>query len=73
MLKRDDDFSIKILRDHIKSSTKSIIIDSKISVERAKDFLINYESNLDIEFHDNDLHQHILEKYEIKKTIELWD
>ncbi len=70
LIKRDDDFSVKILRDHIKSSTKSIIIDNKFSVERAKDFLINYQSNLDIEFHDNDLNQHILEKYEIKKTIQ---
>ena len=70
LIKRDDDFGLKILRDHIKSSTKSIIIDSKTSVERAKDFLTNYESNIDIEFHDNDLSQHILEKYEIKKTIQ---
>ncbi|KGF91309.1 MULTISPECIES: Rne/Rng family ribonuclease [Prochlorococcus] len=70
LIKRDDDFSLKILRDHIKSSTKSIIIDSQFSVERAKDFLINYESKIDIEFHDNDLKQHILEKYEIKKTIQ---
>ncbi len=70
LIKRDDDFSLKILRDYIKSSTKSIIIDSKFSVEKAKDFLISNESNLDIEFHDNDLNQHILEKYEIKKTIQ---
>jgi len=70
LIKRDDDFSLKILRDNIKSSTKSIIIDSKTSVERAKDFLINYESNIDIEFHDNKLNNHILEKYEIKKTIQ---
>jgi ribonuclease E len=70
LIKRDDEFSLKILRDHIKSSTKNIVIDSKISVERAKDFLINYESNVDIEFYDNDLNQHILEKYEIKKTIQ---
>jgi len=70
LIKRDDDFSLKILRDHIKSSTKSIIIDSQLSVERAKDFLINCESNVDIEYHDNDLKQNILEKYEIKKTIE---
>ena len=70
LIKRDDDFSLKILRDHIKSSTKSIIIDNKFSVERAKNFLINYESNLDIEFHDNNLNQNILEKYEIKKTIQ---
>ncbi len=70
LVKRDDDFSLKILRDQIKSSTKSIIIDSKFSVERAKDFLINYESNIDIEFHDNNLNKNILEKYKIKKTIE---
>ncbi len=70
LIKRDDDFSLKILRDHIKSSTKSIIIDSKFSVERAKDFLTNFESNLDIEFHDNYCNQHILEKYAIKQTIQ---
>ncbi len=70
LIKRDDDFSLKILRDHIKESTKSIIIDSKFSVARAKDFLINYESDIDIEFHDNSLNQHIFEKYEIKKTIQ---
>ena len=58
------------LRDHIKESTKSIIIDSKFSIERAKDFLINYESDINIEFHDNSLNQHILEKYDIKKTIQ---
>jgi len=70
LVKRDDDFSLKILRDHIKESTKSIIIDSKFSVERAKDFLINYESEIDIGYHDNNLSQHIFEKYDIKKTIQ---
>ncbi|WP_075507298.1 Rne/Rng family ribonuclease [Prochlorococcus marinus] len=70
LIKRDDDFSLKILRDYIKESTKSIIIDSKFSVDRAKDFLKNYESDVDIEFHDNNLNQHIFEKYEIKKTIQ---
>jgi len=70
LIKRDDDFSLKILRDHIKSSTKSVIIDSKFSVERAKDFLINFEPNLDIELHNNNSNQHILEKYEIYKTIQ---
>ncbi len=70
LIKRDDEFSLKILRDHIKQSTKSIIIDSKVSVARAKDFLINYESDIDIEFHDNSLNQHIFEKYDIKKTIQ---
>ncbi len=70
LVKRDDDFSLKILRDHIKESTKSIIIDSKFSVARAKDFLKNYESDIEVEFHDNSLNQHIFEKYEIKKTIQ---
>ena len=70
LVKRDDDFSLKILRDQIKESTKSIIIDSKSSVARAKDFLINYESDINIEFHDNSLNQHIFERYEIKKTIQ---
>ncbi|MDA9693445.1 Rne/Rng family ribonuclease [Prochlorococcus sp. AH-736-P13] len=70
LVKRDDDFSLKILRDHIKDSTKSIIIDSKFSVARAQDFLANYESDIDIQFHDNSLNQHIFDKYEIKKTIQ---
>ncbi len=70
LVKRDDDFSLKILRDHIKESTKSIIIDSKFSVARAKDFLINSESDIVVEFHDNGINQHIFEKYEIKKTIQ---
>ena len=38
LIKRDEDFSLKILRDYIKSSTKNIIIDNKFSVEKAKDF-----------------------------------
>ncbi len=70
LIKRDNDFSLKILRDHVKESTKTIIIDSKLSISRAKDFLINYESDINIEFHDNSLNQHIFEKYEIKKTIQ---
>ena len=70
LIKRDDDFSLKILRDHIKETTKSIIIDSNFSVAKAKEFLKNYESDIDIEFHDNNLNQHIFEKYEIKKTIQ---
>ncbi len=70
LIKRDDDFSLKILRDHVKSSTKRIIIDSKFSVEKAKDFLSSCESDIIVEFHDNDLNQHILENYDIKKTIQ---
>ncbi len=70
LVKRDDDFSLKILRDHIKESTKNIIIDSKFSVARAKEFIKNYESDIDIKFHDNSLFQHILDEYKIKKAIQ---
>ena len=70
LIKRDNDFSLKILRDHIRSSTKKIIVDSKNSVERAKDFLINNETNVELVLHDNSLNEHILEKYQIKKTIQ---
>ena len=70
LIKRDEDFSLKILRDHTRSSTMKIVIDSKNSLERAKDFLINNESDVDLRFHDNHLNEHILEKYKIKKTIE---
>ena len=70
LINRDDNFSLKILRDHIKSSTKKVSIDSKFSVEKAKYFLINNESNVDLEFHDNNLNEHILEKYQINKTIQ---
>ena len=70
LIKRDDDFSLKIMRDHIRSSTQKIVIDSKKSVEKAKDFLINNESNVELEFHENNLNEHILEKYQINKTIQ---
>ncbi len=70
LIKRDDDFTLKILRDHVNSATKKIIIDNKLLVDKAKDFLKSNESNLEIGFHDNDLNEHILEKYEIKKTIQ---
>ncbi len=70
LIKRDDDFSLKILRDHVNLTTKKIIIDNQLLVDKAKEFLKSNESNLEIEFHDNDLNEHILEKYEIKKTIQ---
>ncbi len=70
LIKRDEDFSIKILRDYIKSSTNKIIIDNNLSVEKAKDFLTHNESNVDLVFHDNTLSEHILDKYQIKKTIQ---
>jgi len=70
LIKRDDDFCLKILRDHVNSATKKIITDNKLSVEKAKEFLQSNESNVDIGFHDNHLNEHILEKYQIKKTIQ---
>jgi len=70
LINRDEDFSLKILRDCIKSSTKKIVIDNKISLEKAKDFLINNDSDVDIIFHNNKLNEHILEKYQINKTIQ---
>ena len=36
LIKRDDDFSLKILRDHVNSATKKIIIDNKLLVDKAK-------------------------------------
>ncbi len=70
LINRDEDFSLKILRDCVKSSTNKIIIDNKIALEKAKDFLINNDSNVDLVFHSNDINEHILEKYQINKTIQ---
>ena len=70
LISRDEDFSLKILRDCIKSSTKKIVIDNKIALEKAKDFLVNNDSNLDLVFHNNEINEHILEKYQINKTIQ---
>ena len=70
LINRDEDFSLKILRDCVKSSTNKIIIDNKIALEKAKEFLINNDSNVDLVFHNNELNEHILEKYQINKTIQ---
>jgi len=70
LIKRDEDFSLKILRDYTRSTINSIVIDSKKSVDKAKDFLVNNESNVNIEFHNNEINEHILEKYKIKNSIE---
>ncbi len=70
LIKRDEDFSIKILRDHINSSTKKIIIDSKFGLDKAKDFLINNESDLNLEYHNNEVDENILEKYQIFQSIQ---
>ncbi len=70
LVNRDEDFSLKILRDCFKSSTNKIVIDNKIALEKAKDFLNNNDSNVDLVFHSNEINEHILEKYQIKKTIQ---
>ena len=70
LINRDEDFSFKILRDCIKSSTNKIVIDNKIALDKAKDFLVNNDSNVELIFHDNKLNEHILEKYQINKTIQ---
>ncbi len=70
LISRDEDFSLKILRDCIKSSTNKIIIDNKVAIEKAKDFLVNNDSSVELVFHNNDLNEHILEKYQINKTIQ---
>ena len=70
LISRDENFSLKILRDCIKSSTSKIVIDNKIALEKAKDFLVNNDSNLDLVFHNNEINEHILEKYQINKTIQ---
>ena len=70
LISRDEDFSLKILRDCIKSSTNKIVIDNKIALEKAKDFLVNNDSNVELVFHNNEINEHILEKYQINKTIQ---
>ena len=46
------------------------IIDSKIAVERAKEFLNNNYSQINLEYYDNKVNENILEKYQIIKTIQ---
>ncbi len=70
LISRDEDFSLKILRDYIKSSTHKIVIDNKIALEKAKDFLVNNDSKVELVFHNNEINEHILEKYQINKTIQ---
>ena len=70
LIKRDEDFSLKILRDHITSSTSKVIIDSKNATDRAKSFLIDKESNLIVELHNNSKNEHILERFKINQTIQ---
>ena len=70
LISRDEDFSLKILRDYVNSSTTKVTIDNKSAVERAKNYLVNNESNFIIDFHNNSKDDHILEKYKITQTIQ---
>ena len=70
LINRDEDFSLKILRDYLNSSTTKVLIDNKNAIERAKNYLLNNESNFIIDFHNNSKEEHILEKYKINQTIQ---
>ncbi len=70
LISRDEDFSLKILRDYVNSSTTKVTIDNKHAIERAKNYLENNESNFIIDFHNNSKDDHILEKYKIIQTIQ---
>ncbi len=70
LISRDEDFSLKILRDYVNSSTTKVTIDNKVAIERAKNYLVNNESNFIIDFHNNSKEDHILEKYKIYQTIQ---
>ena len=70
LISRDEDFSIKILRDYANSETTQVIIDNKNAIERAKNYLLQNDSNFIINFHSNLKEEHILEKYKIYQAIE---
>ena len=70
LIKRDEDFCLKILRDHYGAFINKIVIDNKIAVEKAKEFFLDDKSNVDIVFHNNEKNENILEKYKIKKSIQ---
>ena len=70
LISRDEDFSLKILRDYVNSSTTKVTIDNKQAIERAKSYLVNNESDFIIDFHNNSKEDHILEKYKINQTIQ---
>ncbi len=70
LISRDEDFSIKILRDHVNSSTNRVTIDNKNAIERAKSFLRNNDSVVSVDFHNNSKNDHILEKFKINQAIQ---
>ncbi len=70
LISRDDDFALKILRDHLSNSTNRITIDNKNAIERSKNFLADNNSKVLVEFHNNLKDENILEKYKINQTIQ---
>ena len=70
LISRDEDFALKILRDHLSNSTNRITIDNKNAIERSKNFLADNDSKVIVEFHNNLKDDNILEKYKINQTIQ---
>ena len=70
LISRDEDFALKILRDHLTNSTNRITIDNKNAIERSKNFLADNDSKVIVEFHNNLKDENILEKYKINQTIQ---
>ncbi len=69
LINRDEDFSLRILRDYVNSSTEKITIDNKSATERAKAFLSDNDSKVIVEFYSNVKNEHILENYKIDLAI----
>tara|TARA_Y100001970_G_scaffold189609_1_gene230500 strand:- start:4720 stop:6540 length:1821 start_codon:yes stop_codon:yes gene_type:complete len=69
LINRDEDFSLRILRDYINSSTKTVTIDNKSATDKAKVFLSDNDKKVNVEFYNNSKNEHILEKYKINLAI----
>tara|TARA_Y100001968_G_scaffold178802_1_gene163613 strand:- start:4311 stop:6131 length:1821 start_codon:yes stop_codon:yes gene_type:complete len=69
LINRDEDFSLKILRDYINASIKTVTIDNKSATERAIAFLSDNDKKVNVEFYNDSKNEHILEKYKIDLAI----
>ena len=70
LISRDEDFALKILRDHLSNSTNLITIDNQHAVERSKHYLADNDSKVIVEFHNNLKEENLLDKYKINQTIQ---
>ena len=70
LISRDEDFALKILRDHLSNSTNLITIDNQHAVERSKNYLADNDSKVIVEFHNNLKEENLLDKYKINQTIQ---